>query len=120
MSGWIVQPKGYRPGWVGAVKVFDPPLPGMSPVSNLWDALSVRVCVTESSFVTVTFCPGFTVIVPEYANPLIVMPPPAAWAAEVAEGDPGAEPDELPDEPPHDASRTARVAAQTATARRPM
>ena len=118
MSGWIVQPNGYRPGWVGAVKVFVPPLPGMSPVSNLWVTLSVRVCVTESSFVTVTFCPGFTVIVPEYANPLIVMPPAAARAVEVAVGEPGAEPEGLPDAPPHDASRTASVAAQTARARR--
>jgi hypothetical protein len=58
--GWIVQPNGQHSGRVGAVKgLFVPPLPGMSPVSNLWDTLSVRVSVTEWSFVTVTFLPWF-------------------------------------------------------------
>ena len=46
---------GDRPGVVGAVKVPVPPLPAMLPVSNLWVALSVRVCAAESLFVTVIF-----------------------------------------------------------------
>jgi hypothetical protein len=48
---------------------------------------------------------------------LIVMPPAAARTAEVAVGEPGAEHDELPDDPPHYVSRTTSAAAQTAIAR---
>lgn len=66
-----------RPGRGG--EGLHPTAARMSPVSNLWDTLSVRVCVTESSF-AVTFLPWLHGHRPESANPLIVMPPAAARA----------------------------------------
>lgn len=103
-----------------------PPLPAMLPVSNLWVCLSVSVCATESLFVTVTFCPGFTVMVPENANPLITMPAvapgedPAAGGAvallepavlfDAVEVDPPFEPE------PQEASTRARAATPLASA----
>src|SRR5437868_112790 len=62
MNEWMLQWYGYEPGVEGAVNVAD--LPGlMVPASN-WPAVSdVRVCAVESSFLTVTVEPAFTVAV---------------------------------------------------------
>src|SRR5512138_1362299 len=98
----------------------------MLPVSNLWVCLSVSVCATESLFVTVTFCPGFTVMVPEKANPLITMPAVApgedpAAAGPVAVLDPAVlfdavEVDALFEPEPQEASTRARAATPLASA----
>lgn len=69
----------------GAVNDPVPP-PEMLPVSNRWLRLSVTVWATESRFVTVTFCPALTVMVPEKANPLMTMPEADAAVAPDAAG----------------------------------
>src|SRR4051794_4348428 len=85
----------------------------MLPVSNFLVALSVSVCAVVSLLVTVTLAPAFTVSVPEYANPEMVIP---FAALPLMDDGPGAD-DELPPPPEELHAVSIRTVVSAAAAR---